>query len=334
MARPADRPDEKQRRWRFARLVIALAVTVVALWILVRQVAGTNALLEVLRDIDLWGVLAAFVVGAGAIAVGGIRWQIVIRALGYRVPMTRIVGSMLAAWPPVVIMPARANELLRAWAVRDKMPVTVGVSSILAEKVIDLITLFAMAGLGAAVVGLWEAAAVGFAGAIAGGAISIVLVRHRIWMEGLPVLRKRKAKLESLFSAFETLRRQRMAILRVVVASFVVRVLGVFAVFVLLHAVGVSLSFWLLLAIWPTALLAGLLPFTLAGMGTRDATFVLLVTAAATVTVSDASLIAASLGYALTQIWSFTIIGIPFMLREAARNRAAATKAKGPPGSG
>jgi len=315
----------KQKRGaRYARLGIALAVTVAALWLLVRQVAGTDELFTAIGRIDWRTVFGTFLLGCLALLLGGIRWRIVIRALGYRVRLPRILVTMLAAWPPMVIMPARANELLRAWAVRDAMPVYVGVSSILAEKVIDLVVLFAMAGIGAAALGLWNVAIIGGGGAVAGISLCVLLVRRRIWLESLPFFRNRKDKLDALFSAFETLRRKPLATLGVVITSVAVRTVGVIAIFLLLGAVGVSLSFWLVLAIWPTALLAGLLPFTLAGMGTRDATFVLLVTAAAAGTVSDAALVAASLTYAVTQLWSFTVIGIPFMLREAARNRAAA----------
>ncbi len=323
MGEPEGQPQTKSLGWARLRLGLGLVVTAAIIMVLVRNLAGTGDFLARVESANPWWGVAAFLVGCVSVGLSGLRWQWVLQPMGYRLPFTRVLSSMLAAWPPILIMPARANEVLRAWAVRDLLPLSVGMSSVVAERVLDLIVLFAMAGVGGAALGVWEVAVTGLGGAAAGLTLSVLLLRQRAWVEGLPVLRRQRAKLESLFEALERLRKHPGRLLATAALSCTIRVVGVVSVLLLLKAVGGGLSFWVLLAAWPTAVLAGLLPFTLAGMGTRDAAFVLLVTAATPDRPEDAALIAGSLGYAVTQLWSFALLGLPFMLREAGRRRAA-----------
>jgi len=85
--------------------------------------------------------------------------------------------------------------------------------------------------------------------------------------------------------------------------------------FVLLAVFGSVLPWWVILAGWPLAALAGTLPITLAGMGTRDGAFLLILAWLRAAPSSEAAVLSATLGYAALGIWLWILVGIPFMLR-------------------
>jgi uncharacterized membrane protein YbhN (UPF0104 family) len=64
------------------------------------------------------------------------------------------------------------------------------------------------------------------------------------------------------------------------------------------------------------AILAGLLPVTLGGLGTRDAAFIYLLRTVAG-RAAGASVLAATIGYSAVAMWSFAIVGLPFMVSAA-----------------
>jgi glycosyltransferase 2 family protein len=87
-------------------------------------------------------------------------------------------------------------------------------------------------------------------------------------------------------------------------------------------AVGAEVSVFDTLTLWPVAILVGVLPATLGGMGTRDAAFLYLLRSRGT-HATGAAILAATLAYSVVSMWSFAILGLPFMLREALARRSA-----------
>ena len=88
-------------------------------------------------------------------------------------------------------------------------------------------------------------------------------------------------------------------------------------VHLLLLATGSDLSFGVTMSLWPLAIFAGMVPVTVAGMGTRDAAFLLAVRASVDVPVREESVLAATLGYSLIATWLLVILGLPFAIRLA-----------------
>jgi hypothetical protein len=64
------------------------------------------------------------------------------------------------------------------------------------------------------------------------------------------------------------------------------------------------------------------LPLTLAGMGTRDAMFMYLLSERGHL-VTRVNVLAATMGYSAISVGAFAVIGLPFMIRELGRAREA-----------
>ncbi|MBW1880200.1 MAG: flippase-like domain-containing protein, partial [Deltaproteobacteria bacterium] len=68
-------------------------------------------------------------------------------------------------------------------------------------------------------------------------------------------------------------------------------------------------------ALWPLAIFVGMLPLTVAGMGTRDAAFLSLLALTGTTPVDDARVLAVTFGYSVVATVVPAVVGLPLMLR-------------------
>jgi uncharacterized membrane protein YbhN (UPF0104 family) len=302
------------------RAAATILATGLVLWVLVRRFGGGITLGEVVRGANPSWVGIAFVVASVCVLLGTERWRLVLAAMGYRVSFRRALEAVLATWPLALVTPSRANDLLRALAVRDVVPVAAGTGSVLAEKVIDLFVLLIYAAAGAASQGLWAWAAGTTALAVVEVAGVWLVAARRSWLERLPLLRGRSQNIEQLFGAYVALRGAPGKIVGLVAISLVIRVLTVCVTHALLVSVGADVSLFDTTTLWPVAILVGLAPVTLAGIGTRDATFIQLL-AERGAHAEPAQVLAATVGYSAVAIASFAVVGLPFMIREMNRMR-------------
>jgi uncharacterized membrane protein YbhN (UPF0104 family) len=310
-------------RIRFGwRAAVTLGLTLAVLALLARSLGGTSAFVTaVLRARPAW-VGVGFAAATASVWITAVRWQLVLAAMGRHLRFGRALEVVLATWPLAFVLPSRANDLLRAVAVRDVVPLAIGTGSVLAEKAIDLLVLLSYAAVGAAFSGLWPLAAVLLVAVMAEVGVLVLVATRRGWLESLPWLRKRPEVVEQLFGALSTLRRAPLRLAPIVGASITIRLLTVAVIHALLTAVGAEVSLVQTLLLWPTATLAGLAPLTLGGMGTRDATFIALVAAQGT-HVAPPVVLAATMGYTAVAMGSFALVGLPFMVRETLSFRRA-----------
>jgi uncharacterized membrane protein YbhN (UPF0104 family) len=304
------------------RAGVTLALTLIVLLLLVRGFGGTGDFVAAVRRARPSWVGVAFAAATACVWLTTVRWQLVLGGMGRTLGFGRALEVVLASWPLALVMPSRANDLLRAVAVRDVVPLAVGTGSILAEKAIDLLVLLAYAALGAVFAGLWPLGALLAAALVAEIVVLALVVTRRGWLESLPWLRARPRVVEELFGALSSLRRSPMRLVSIAGVSLIIRVLTVAVTHALLIAVGADVTLLQTLMLWPTAVLAGIAPLTLGGMGTRDATFIALV-AAQGAHVDASAVLAATMGYSAVAMWSFAIVGLPFMVRETLSFRRA-----------
>jgi hypothetical protein len=124
-----------------------------------------------------------------------------------------------------------------------------------------------------------------------------------------------RGKLERLLFALDALSDKPRMLLAVVLTSLASWTLAAGIVQTLLVAAGAEVPFGHTLGLWPIAIFAGMLPVTIAGMGTRDAAFVYaLSTTDPTGGLREESVLVATLGYSLVTTFTVAAIGIPFAL--------------------
>ncbi len=316
------RPSPSSRSARL-RYVFALVATVLVLGLLVgRYQAGLAAALKGARP--EW-ILAALGMSTAGVLLGALRWQIVLESMHYRLGFARALQAVMATWPLALVTPSRANDFLRAFAVRRTVPLAAGTGSVLAEKVVDMSLLLGLAAAGAALESLWVWAGLIMAVLAVEVVCVALLVAHRRKLAELPLLRAHAArvrKLEELFVAFDALFGSPARLAWACVVSLVIRGLTLGITYALLRAVDADVDLFDTCALWPAATLIGLVPVTLAGMGTRDATFMYLLAERGHL-VTRGNVLAATLGYSAISVGVFAVIGLPFMIRESLYGESA-----------
>jgi uncharacterized protein (TIRG00374 family) len=308
------------------RLTVAVVVTVAVMALLVRQFG--SGLGAAVRSARLDWVAASFAMATAGVLLGALRWQVVLESMHYRLGFWRALVAVLATWPLVVVTPSRAADFLRAVAVRRTVPLAAGTGSVLAEKVVDMSLLLLMAVLGAAIegLGIWSAVT---GAALAGFLVGVfLLVTQRGKLAGLPLLRSHAKKIEDLFLAFDALFASPGRLWATCVLSLVIRGLTLAITFALLRAVGADVDLFDTCALWPVATLIGLLPLTLAGMGTRDATFMYLLAERGHL-LTRVNVLAATMAYSLINVGAFAVIGLPFLMQELGRAEEGSASSAG-----
>jgi glycosyltransferase 2 family protein len=299
---------------RTLRFVAAIATTAAIMALLVwRFGAGLG---DALAGARLGWVAAAFAMATAGVLLGALRWQIVLESMHYRIGFTRSLVAVMATWPLAVVTPSRANDLLRAFVVRKTVPLAAGTGSVLAEKVVDMSWLLAMAAVGAALesLWLWSAALTGVLTIELAGVV--LLVTHRRTFARWRVFRPHAQKIEDFFVAFDALFASPGRLIAACAVSLAIRGLTLGITFALLRAVDADVDLFDTCALWPVATIVGLVPVTLAGMGTRDATFMYLLSERGHL-ITHAGVLAATMGYSAIAVGFFAIVGLPFMIRES-----------------
>lgn len=297
------------------RILPMLAVTGVILWVLISRFAGAEEFAAALRSARGEWMLSAAILMAINLALGALRLKLVIDSMGFSLPYLRSLDAILSTWPMGVITPSRMSDILRAVVLRDICPTWEGSGGVLAEKMVDVQSLCLLAIVGSVWTGLWPvgAIALGLVLALWIGVFAVVLSgRYR----RLPLLRRRADKLDKLVRVFEALRDRPGYFVAVSVTSILAWILAVAIIWALTMAFDARVDFVQCLALWPLAVFVGMLPLTVAGMGTRDAGFVSLLALTAAHGVQEAPVLAATFTYALLTAWAVAALGLPFMVRQ------------------
>lgn len=324
-------PRRKMFDWRILPVV---GVTVAVMFVLVRKLAGTEAFLDALRHArwNLLGVALALL-GAGLV-LAAFRWMLIVGAMGHRLPLVRALDAMLATWPFALLTPARASDVLRAVAIADLVTPFEGAGSVLAEKAIDLQSLCLLTFVGALASGLQFMAAFAALVLLALWIGVAAIVRRRDLIAKLPLLRRKPEKIEQVLLAFRALLHHPARLLLVSLTSLASWVMAMGLMYTLLVMTGAGVELGQTLALFPAAILTGMVPLTLAGMGTRDVAFAYLLKATGWVPVHEGALLAATFGYALVGTWVLAVVGIPFAIRFVLRlGRARPGQPPPPPSS-
>jgi uncharacterized protein (TIRG00374 family) len=310
-----DSRDGGSSRWFSWKIVPMALVTALIVYLLINHLAGAASFWESIQ-LARWELIP---IALGLLTVnlllGGVRWIYVVRTMGFDLGLRRAMDAIFSTWPLSVVTPSRASDFLRALCVRDIVPTMAASSSVLAEKVVDVQSLCLLALTGSLLVGLWPWA--GLAALMLVGAwtvVGLLFWKHTLLFK-LPILGRFEDKIRQLFAAFGAFREHPMRFFWLSLISIASWMTALSLMYSLTLVFRADISALQVIALWPLAIFAGMLPLTVAGMGTRDAAFVAMISWPATSSVPEAPVLAATLAYALVGTWIPAVIGLPLMIR-------------------
>lgn len=314
-------PDHRVLRWFDWRILPVLGLTVGIVGALFGSRGTFAELVDGFPRVRWeWLVAATGTLGI-QLCVAGLRWRTILAAMGHPLRFWSAMKAMFVAMPFALLTPSRAGELVRALAIGETVPLLVGAGSVVAERFIDVQVLAILAFVASLARGLplWAGVAV-LVMIVSWSAIFVVAHAER-WIIRIPLMRRIVPKFGQMQVAFRHAAQSPRTLILACFASLASWVLNLSFVQMLLWATQADVSPLLTLSFWPLAVFGGLVPVTLAGMGTRDAVFLALLQTQGAV--DDVAVLLATLSYAFLGSGLTALIGLPFAVRLFPRRRRA-----------
>ncbi|MEZ4862364.1 MAG: lysylphosphatidylglycerol synthase transmembrane domain-containing protein [Caldilineaceae bacterium] len=303
-----------------ARRLIVLAALAVLTVALLLTVGGGATALAALATVNLAWIGFGVLIHYSGFVVRGWRWQRLLAMVGHRLRWRTLMTLLLSGWFVSALLPARAGDLLRVAALRlpdvspTPVPVAVSLSSIVLERVLDLLALLLLG----ATIGfvLLRTALPGWIMAIYGvGLLALILVVSALviaptllqWLRswsGQPWWQKLLDFGAELVQSLRTLGLQPQSAVAVIIASLYIWLCDALLLWCVLHSMGVAAPFSSIAFVALTVDMVAAIPLTPGGIGQIEAANVALL---ALLPLPPFNLAAAVLLNRTISYWSFLL---------------------------
>ncbi len=262
------------------RAVVGLAISAVAIFLVVRSV-DVGATLAALRQADLRWVVVAAGLGTADLALRGLRWQRLIRPIA-AIPYLRMFGYLLIGYGANNVLPARLGELVRSHYIGDREGISraSALGTVVVERVVDLVAVVAIASVSLLVLSVRGVlvSMVFIGAAFAGLFIAILvlgIVAHRLpgvdrlaaLIEGWPWIRQLPSSLQGGLGVVSRPR----TLVETLLATAAAWSCSILALAALGRALGVQLSIGEAALMSSGIALAGAIPAAPSNIGTFEA---------------------------------------------------------------
>jgi uncharacterized protein (TIRG00374 family) len=237
------------------------------------------------------------------------RWQYLLRILGHHFSFKEILISFLANIPVSKILPLYSGTFGRTLQMRDRVPMSKNAGIIFFESFLDVVVLGMFVLFGAYALSLnilfWSGIAAIFA---------VALVTLFLSGSFFTRFAGRRAQIKNLLEVFQTALAKPSLLFVPAFFTFLMWIVTIVFVKAVFSAFGIDISFGRIFAVQPAVTFISLLPITIGGVGTREALMLLFYSGVA----PAPSILATGLWYSFLSIIVFSLIGLPFFLREIA----------------
>jgi len=226
-------------------------------------------------------------------------------AVGLAISPWKCFNVLMATFPLTAVMPSKAGDFIRAYYLKDEIPMTRTIGSVLTEKVFDVVVLIAFSLLGMMYCQHYELFWFIF--------ISLTLVSLFVLVlrsdPSLPVGGSWNDRINNIAQSMRSLLDNRALFVKAALYSIIIWILAMLQILMFFYALHINVDLLYLFANMPIAIFVGMLPVTIGGMGTRDAAIIFLFSDYGTVS----ELLAVGMLFSLFRYWLLSIIGLPFM---------------------
>ena len=165
----------------------------------------------------------------------------------------------------------KSGDLLKAYFLRTQIPYAKTIGAIISERLFDIFSLCIIAGIGSAInsYNYWLLIIM---------ALLIGLILFAKILSQIQISKKNKfyEKLKQIRDVIVNLIMHPRSAIRLLFTSLLLWLLVIYLIRLLFLGLDLSIPNYILMAIFPISIIAGLIPITVGGLGTRDTTFVLL----------------------------------------------------------
>ncbi|MFH0830416.1 MAG: lysylphosphatidylglycerol synthase transmembrane domain-containing protein [Candidatus Aenigmatarchaeota archaeon] len=270
-----------------------LAIFGLVLFVLIIWSAGPEKMAALILQADPVLIALSMSLLTVSVLVKAVRWKIIAANHGFNCSIMESARIWLIGLAGASVTPGRLGDFMKAVYVKQNgnLPLGRGISMVMVERIIDVAALFSLAGVGLIFTGsLFIGAgislptiviviAAGFAGLWALTRKNIVafvakpMFNHIVpkqYRDGL------KGGFEELYKSMLVSLKQPKFLISVVILTYVSWFIAFFGTWLTAKAFGIDIPIIYIAAFSPLATLMELIPITVGGFGTREATSVFL----------------------------------------------------------
>lgn len=280
----------------FTVLIFYIIFTRIDIWSVI-QILSNVSPLYLLLSILILGVIVILSVK---------RWQIILQITGYSISFQRSFYILMAAFPLTSITPAKSGDVIKAYYLRDDVPMSKTIGTVLAERMFDLFSLLLISIIGSMF--NFQKKILMFLIPIFFLLIMLFILSGRNFQ--VPFIKDSwHDKLQNMMLSIRTIMKNKKTFFTILTISITLWFLAMVQIMLFFYALDINVPFIFAMANIPIAIFVGFIPITLGGMGTRDATIIMLFAEYA----QPNKLLGVGILFSIFRYWILSLIGIPFM---------------------
>ena len=302
----------KNRNSSILKSVLVLSITIAIFYFIFTKI-DFHLVIEVLSHANLFYLFIALLLLFAIILITAKRWQTILETMGYNFQYKDCFNLIMGAFPLTSITPSKSGDVIKAYYLKDKIPVSKTVGSVITERMFDVLTLVSFSLIGMTFCKKYELAGIAFAILVC--IIAIFLLMHAGFNFCLPIKSSWNDKIQNLILSTKLLTKNKRAFFFIFAYSILIWFISIVQTLTFFYALGINVPLLFTMANIPIAIFIGLVPVTLGGMGTRDATIIILFSGYA----MPSQLLGVGILFSVFRYWLLSLIGIPFMRRQMKR---------------
>ncbi len=250
------------------------------------------AMAVILLEADAGLLVLVLAIDVPVLLIKAGKWKLITHAYGARPPLARCLQAWLVGFVLGIVTPGRIGEMTKVYYLKKHMPTGGGISTVVTDRIIDMMILFTLAltgGLaflasysGAVDTGFFPLLVAFFGVFVAG--VSLVLTRGEFVRRlSRPLFNrfvpgKYKNRLRSVFQDFYEgmgkIRKGGSLVAASVLLSALSWLIAIFQFWLIAQALSIPVGYFFLLSVMPVVVLLDTLPISFSGVGTRDVALV------------------------------------------------------------
>jgi len=213
----------------------------------------------------------------------------------------------MGAFPLTSITPSKSGDVIKAYYLKDIIPASKTVGSVITERMFDVLTLVLFSLIGMTFCKKYELAGVAFIILVC--ILAIFLLARAGFDFRLPIKSSWNEKIQNTILSTKLLTKDKKAFSIIFSYSLLIWFISIVQTVMFFYALGINVPLLFTIANIPIVIFIGLVPVTLGGMGTRDAAIIFLFSGYAT----SSQLLGVGILFSVFRYWLLSLIGIPFM---------------------
>jgi len=306
------------------RPIRLIGVIGIAVFLVILVNLDTRAILTALLSVNYYYLIAALLVNGLIVVIKAKKWKIIVDSIRSGFSLWQSIIGFLVGFSLSTLTPAKVGDAARFLYVRNESCTTgMALSTVVIDRIIDLVLLFAfgiIAMIAFSIIRGVEILSGGLLLVLAGAIVfGIYAISRKNYMEkilrpffGVFVPPRYRNQVSGYFNDFYSGLEQFLAspgkVIRCLVAGIVSWLLAVVYAVLLGMSIGIDVGYYMFLVI-PIISVVDLLPISVSGIGTRDATLLYLF---GIIGIAPETVVAFSILYLVFSYWFIALVGLLF----------------------